>query len=154
MTLRTRLTDTLGRSPASPSLLVVTDSYVGSTLAADVDATGDVHLVTDRAGVAARTPDGVRTTVGDVTDGETLAAGAGAAVAVVALRRDRRALLVTQLLRTRFETGSLVVLLNDPQRRAAVADIATTVVCGTTCLSAALGAAVEQTLSESTSSHS
>ncbi|MDS0259683.1 hypothetical protein NDI56_09795 [Haloarcula sp. S1CR25-12] len=114
MTLRTRLTDTLARSPSAPSLLVVTDSNVGSTLAA----------------------------------------GAGAAVAVVALRRDRRASLVAQLLRTRFETGSLVVLLDDPQRREAVADIATTVVCGSTCLSAALGAAVEQTLSEPTSSHS
>lgn len=154
MTLRTHLTDTFARSPTAPSLLVVSDSHVGSTLAADADATADVHLVTDRASIAARTPDGVRTTVGDVTDGETLAAGAGAAVAVVALRRDRRALLVTQLLRTRFDTGSLIVLLNDPQRRDAVADIATAVVCASTSLSTELGAALEQTLPEPTESNS
>jgi len=36
MTLRTRLADTLARSSTTPSLLVVTDSYVGATFAADV----------------------------------------------------------------------------------------------------------------------
>ncbi|WP_262180340.1 NAD-binding protein [Haloarcula laminariae] len=153
MTLRTRLEGPLAGSPA-PSLLVVTDSYVGTTLAADYESVADVGLVTDSERVAKRAPDGVRTDVGDLTAPETLAAGSEATVAVVAVGRDRRALLVTQLLRTQFDIGSVVVLLNDPERHDVVDDVATHVVCGSSCLSGELGAALEQTLPEPSESHS
>ncbi|WP_324664072.1 NAD-binding protein [Haloarcula sediminis] len=155
MTLRTRLEDTLDRSPAAPSLLVVSDSHVGSTLATEFAATADTSLVADSERVAARTPDSVRTIAGDVTDRDTLAAAAvDGAVAVVALRRDRRALLVAQLLWTHADIRDCILLLNDPQRHDAVADVSTAVVCGSSCLSSALGDAVEQTLSEHTEPHS
>jgi len=154
MTLRNSLENTLARSSTAPALLVVTDSHVGSTLAADFDATVDVSLLTDRESVAAQAPDSVRTVIGDMTDNETLASVSSAAVAVVALRRDRQALLVTQLLRTRFGIESVVVLLNDPRRHEAVAELATDVVCRSTCLSVELRDAIEQTLPEPSSSHS
>jgi len=154
MTLQTRLAAAFASSPAPPSLLVVTDSYVGSTLAADFESVTDVALVTEDEGVAARAPDSVGTEVGDVAAPETLAAGAGASVAVVAVRLDRQALLVTQLLRARFDVDAVVVLLNDPERHDILADVATTVVCGSSCLSAELGDAVERTLPEPTESYS
>jgi len=148
MTLRTRLTDTLVRSSTTPSLLVVSDSHVGAALAADFDAETAVTLATDRDAVAAVAPDAVRTVVGDVTTLGTLGAADAdeATVAVLALGSDRRTLLVRQLLRTRFGVQDVVALLNDPKRRAALTDHATTVVCGSTCLADALGDAVERTL--------
>ena len=75
MTLRTRLEGALASSSA-PSLLVVTDSHVGSTLVADFESVVDVGLVTDSERVAKRAPDGVRTDVGDLTTPRTLAVGA------------------------------------------------------------------------------
>ncbi|PSP62371.1 potassium transporter [Halobacteriales archaeon QH_8_67_36] len=153
MTLRTRLEGALAGSSA-PSLLVVTDSYVGSTLVADFESVADVGLVTDSERVAERAPDGVRTDVGDLTTPRTLAVGAEATVAVVALGRDRQALLVTQLLRTQFDVGAVVVLLDDPERHDVVDDVATHVVCGSSCLSGELGDALEQALPEPSESHS
>ena len=152
MTLRTRLEDALADSSA-PSLLVVTDSYVGSTLVADFESVADVGLVTDSERVAERAPDGVRTDVDDLTTPGTLAVGAEATVAVVALGRDRQALLVTQLLRTRFDVGAVVVLLDDPERHD-VNDAATHVVCGSSRPSGELGDALERTLPEPSESHS
>jgi len=155
MTFRTRLTDTLARSAKAPSLLVVSDTHVGAALAEDFDAVADVTLVTDRDAVVTAAPDGVPTVVGDVTALDTLSrAASDGAVAVLALARDRRALLVRQLLRTRYGVDDVVVLLNDPARRTALSDPATTVVCGTTCLADALGDAVEGTLTEPTEPHS
>lgn len=151
MTLRTRLEDRLARSPAPPPLLVVSDSHVGSTLATEFATVADVTLLADSDSIASRAPDDVRTIVGDVTDRDTLAAADGG-VAVVALRRDRRALLVAQLLRT-HGVEDVVLLLNDPERHDAVAGVATAVVCASSCLSAALGDAVERTLPERAESH-
>lgn len=147
MKARTRLENTIDRSPEETSLLVVSDSHVGSLLAADIDSVR-THLITDSSTVALQTPDNVRKTVGNVTSAEILGAGAGATAAVVALQRDRQALLVAQLLRTRFEIDELLISVNDPQRREAFEDIATTIVCVSTCLSTELGDAVKQTLSE------
>ena len=48
----------------------------------------------------------------------------------------------------------LVVRINDTRRAEAFDGVATTVVCGSTCLSAELRAALEQTLPASTLSHS
>jgi len=114
MTLRTRLADKLADS--SPSLLVVSDSFVGSLLANDFDAKGDAHLVTDREGVASRVSDSVQTTVGNLTGPHTLGAAADADIAVIDLQQDRQTLLVAQLLRTRFDINSLVVVLNGRQK--------------------------------------
>jgi len=154
MTLRTRLPDRLTSESTAPSLLVVSDSRVGATLAADIDAI-DIHLVADCESDVARVPDAVRTTVGDVTTLETLATADAdeATAAVLALGSDRRALLVAQLLRTRFGVDDVVALLNDPERHDALTDTGVTVVCASSCLAAALGDAVQTTLSEP-SSHS
>jgi len=154
MTLRIPLADTLAQSVTAPALLVVTDGHVGSSLAADIGGDLDVRLVTERAAVADRTPDGVRTAVGDPTERETLAAVGDVDIAVVALRRDRQALLVAQLLRTRLGVESVVLLLNDPERHDVVEDVATTVVCASSCLSAELGAAIDRTLPDPVSSNS
>jgi len=152
MTLRTRLTDRLAHAPRSPSLLVVSDCYVGALLVDDLDGTADISLVTDLSRVAGRAPERVQTTVGDLTSVETLAGGADADVAVVVLKQDRRALLVSQLLRTKLDIDSLVVVLNDPRRHDLLDGIATDVVCRSTCLSAALSDALARTLPEHVSS--
>ncbi len=151
MTLRTRLLDRITGSSTTPSLLVISDSHAGVALTAGFDV-APVTLVTDRDTVATAAPDGVSTVVGDVTTHETLATAdaSEATVAVLALGRDRQTLLARQLLRTRFSVEDIVVLLNNPKRRAALNDAATTVVCGSTCLASALGDAVEQTLPEPT----
>ncbi|MFC7026528.1 potassium transporter [Halomicroarcula sp. GCM10025324] len=150
MTLRTSLRDALARTAGPPRLAVVSDWHVGAALATAYDSV-DVRLVTDHAGVAGQVPDGVRVTVGDLTAVDTLQGATDAAAAVVALRSDRRALLVTQLLRTQFDIDSVVVLLNDPQRRDAIADLASAVVCGSTCLATELQRTVETTLGEAES---
>ncbi|MFC7019272.1 MULTISPECIES: NAD-binding protein [Haloarcula] len=149
MTLRPSLRDALARTTGPPTLLVVSDCHVGSTLASAFDDGADVRLVTDHEGVAATVRDGVDVTVGDVTALRTLQAADGATAAVVALRRDRQAILVTQLLRAHFDVETVVVLLNDPERREAIEDIATAVVCGATSLATELQRAVETTLTGS-----
>lgn len=148
MTPRTTIRDTLAQDSGPPRLLIISDNHAGSVLAFEYDASADVSLVTDHEGVAGQVPDGVRVTVGDVTTLDVLQDAADATAAVVALRSDRRALLATQLLRTRFDVDPIVVLLNDPQRRSAIEDIATAVVCVSTCLSAELQQVVETTLPE------
>ena len=147
MAIRTQLKDTIDRSFAETSLLVVSDSYVGSLLASNIDAE-ETHLVTDTDRVAAQTRNSVRTTVGDVTAVETLNVVTDATVAVVALQRDRQTLLVAQLLRTQFEVDTIVILLNDPERREAFDHVATSIVCVSTCLSAELNNTLEQVLPE------
>ena len=148
MTRIRRLRETLARTAGPPSLLVVSDSHIGTTLAATLAADADIHLVTDREAVAGAAPDDVCVTVGDVTTLRTFGDVSDVTAAVVALGTDRQTLLLTQLLRTRSDIESLVVLLNDPTRRAAIADIASTVVCGSATLSAALQREVESILGE------
>ncbi|MBX0294321.1 NAD-binding protein [Haloarcula nitratireducens] len=146
MTLRTTLQDTLARTAGPPTLLVVSDSHAGPMLASAFEPTADVRLVTDHRSAAGQLLDGTQVTVGDVTSLETLADAVDADAAVVALRRDRRAVLVTQLLRTHFDLETVVAVLNDPQRREAVEDIATTVVCGSTLLATELRREIERSL--------
>ena len=147
MTIRTHSDDTIVRLSAETSLLVVSDSYVGALLTSDTDAEG-AHLVTDSDRVAARTPDSVRTTVGNVTAAETLDLVTDATVAVVALQRDQQTLLVTQLLRKQSEIDTIVILLNDPERREAFEHLANSIVCVPTCLSTELNNTLEQILPE------
>ncbi len=115
-------------------------------LASAFEPTADVRLVTDHRSAAGQSPDGVQVTVGDVTSLEALADAADADAAVVALRWDRQAVLITQLLRTRFDLETVIVVLNDPQRREAVEDIATTLVCGSTLLATELRREIETAL--------
>ncbi|MDT3437319.1 NAD-binding protein [Haloarcula sp. 1CSR25-25] len=147
MTIRTHSDDTTVRLSAETSLLVVSDSYVAALLASDTDAEG-AHLVTDSDRVAARTPDSVRTTVGNVTAAETLDSVTDAIVAVVALQRDQQTLLVTQLLRKQSEIDTIVILLNDPERREAFEHLANSIVCVPTYLSTELNNTLEQILPE------
>ena len=143
------LDDTLARTSGPPTVLIVSDSYLGSTLAAEFESR-DVRLVTNDSGVAAQAPDHVDTTVGDVTALETLEAAEGADAAIVGLTTDRKTLLVTQLLRTRFDPDATVVVLNNPERHDAMSDVATTVVSGPDCLSTALHRTIQPTPTEAT----
>ena len=152
MTLRTSLQNVLDGPVDSLSLLVVSDTHVGSELASKYASRTDVCLVTDRRRVAERPSENVETVVGDPTSPETLEATGDVTAAVVALRTDRQALLVTQLLRTNLNVESVVVLLNDPDRTDAIAETATAVVCRSTCLARALQQTVNSTLSISHSS--
>ncbi|MBB6645427.1 NAD-binding protein [Halobellus ruber] len=142
------LHDTLARTAGPPTVLIVSDSYLGPTLAAEFEPDDEVRLVTDDAAIAARTPDDVGTTVGDVTAVDTLDAGGDADAAIVGLRTDRETLLVTQLLRVRFDIETTVVVLNNPDRHDAMSDVATSVVFGPECLSAALRRTVRPTTAE------
>lgn len=51
----------------SPTLLVVSNSYVGPTTIAELDSTVDVHLATGDSDLAGKVPDTTPVTVGDVT---------------------------------------------------------------------------------------
>ena len=149
MTLRPSLRDMLARDTGPPRLLIISDSHVGSALASAFDTDVDARLVTDHEGVAETVRDDVDVTVGDLTALETLREADDATAAVVALRRDRQAILVTQLLRAHLDIEEIVVLLNDPQRREAIEDVAAAVVCGSTHLATELQRAVETTLPDS-----
>lgn len=140
--------DTLARTAGPPALFVVSDSYLGPALVAGFEPRDDTRLVTHDAAIAAQAPDDVDVTVGDVTAVDTLDGAAEAEVAVIALRTDRETLLVTQLLRTRFEVAETVVVLNNPERRDTLSDIATTVVSGPECLSAELRETLRPTAAE------
>jgi len=148
MTRTLSLRETLARAAGPPSLLVVSDSHVGSTLAESFTADADVRLVTDSASVARDAPGDVGVTVGDVTALRTFEDVSDTTAAVVALRTDRQTLLLTQLLRTHFDIDPLVVLLNDPSRREAIEGVASAVVCGSATLSTALQRQVELALTE------
>ena len=110
------LQDTFERTGGAPSVLVATDRFVGSSIAtrlserANVSAVSDAETVADRANVSAAT-------VGDVIDGETLAAANAedADLAIVALTCDRQTMLVAQLLRVRFGVDHVTVLVDDPE---------------------------------------
>ncbi|MFC6974196.1 NAD-binding protein [Halomicroarcula sp. GCM10025709] len=121
--------DRLSGERDRPSVLVVTDRFAGAVIAGELAATAAVGIVTDREPVADRAGD-VDATVGDPAAVETLAAASAADVAgaIVALRSDRRALLVAQLLRTRFGLDHVVVLVGDPALEDAFEGIATVTV--------------------------
>ncbi|ERH14052.1 MAG: K+ transport system, NAD-binding component [halophilic archaeon J07HB67] len=116
----------------------------------DAGRTGEpshVVLGDARSGVIARRlrADGHTTAVvsetdereGGVTDPTTLAdAGVGgAATVVVATRSDSRNLLVAQLVRANFDVTRLLVLVNDPDHTAALADAGHEPVCVTSAVS-------------------
>ena len=147
MTLQTTIRRTLARTPGPPTLLIVSDSHVGSTLAAEFESTASVTLVTDHHGVAGQAPDGVRVISGEVTDRETLGEAGDALAAVVALRADRRAVLATQLLRNALDIRDVVVLVNDPQRHEVFDNIGVATVCVSSHLSTELRQALETSLS-------
>jgi len=146
MSLRTTLSDALADTSDDGTLLVVSDSHVGSSLAAELASRTDVHLLTDHDGVAGQAPDAVQVTVGDLRSPETLATATGATAAVVALRRDRAAVLVTQLLRTHLGLEDIVTVINDPQRHDAFDGLARTTVCGSSVLAAELRRTAESVL--------
>ena len=139
----------LDRTAGPPALLVVSDSYLGPTLLSEIEPQDRMQLVTHDAGIAARAPDDVGVTVGDVTATDTLEAAADADAAVVSRRTDREALLVTQLLRTRFDIGEVLVVLNDPEHRDTLSDVATVIVSGPETLSTEL----RRTISTTTDPH-
>jgi Trk K+ transport system NAD-binding subunit len=142
------LSDALARTAGPPAVLVVSDSYLGSTLVSGFEPRDDVRLVTTDAAIAAQAPDDVDVTVGEVTAIDTLDGAATADVAVIGLRTDRKTLLVTQLLRTQFDLEEVVVVLNNPDRRDTLSAVATTVVSGPECLSAELRQTLPSTRAE------
>ena len=141
--------DTLARTAGPPALLVVSDSYLGPTLLSEIEPRDGTRLVTHDDGIAARAPDDVGVSVGDVTAVDTLEAAADVDAAVVSLRTDRETLLVTQLLRTRFDIEEVLVVLNDPEHRATLSDVATVIVSGPETISTEL----QRTISTATEPH-
>lgn len=131
-----------------PTILVVSDCHVGSTMVTQLAAHVDVRLVTDRTIVAQHAPDRVTVEVGDPISIDTLRAAKANEVdiGVVAMTADRRNLLTAQLLRTRFGVDDVTILLNDPQYRDAIDDVATRTICGSSVLASALRTAVESPL--------
>lgn len=148
MLAKMSLRDPPSKTNGPATILVVSDCHAGSTVAGQLAAHADVRLVTDRTSVARHAPDGVSVEVGDPTAIDMLrAAGADEAdTGVVAMTTDRRNLLATQLLRTRFGVDDVTILLNDPQYRDAIDDVATRTICGSSILASALRTAVESSL--------
>lgn len=130
----------LARTAGPPGLLIVSDWYLGSTLAAEFDSTDDVTLVASDELIAARAPDYITTVVGDVTMSTTLERADADAVdmAAIGVRADSETLLVAQLLKTRFGVETTVAVGQDPTRHDAISDVATAVVSGSDCLASAL----------------
>lgn len=129
MVSRQTLRDTLARGRGPPSVLVVTDRFVGAEIAGELTEIATVGVVTDAESVADRA-DGTTPTVGDVMAAETLAAAdaTDADGAVVALTCDRQTMLVAQLLRARFGVRQVTVLVDDPELCDAFDGIATATV--------------------------
>ncbi|QIO22132.1 NAD-binding protein [Haloarcula sp. JP-L23] len=144
---RQKLRDTLARERGPPSVLVVTDRFVGAEIAGELTAIATVGVVTDAESVANR-EDGTTPTVGDVTAVETLAAAdaTDADGAVVALTCDRRTMLVAQLLRARFGVSQVTVLVDDPDLCNSFDDIATATVSEAPVLAAETRRRFEPTL--------
>ena len=142
--LRTRVDDDID----PPSVLVISDSYVGSSVVTALKQTADTCLVTDQDGVAMRAPEGVRVVVGDEIRRALLndASADDADAAVISMRTDHSNLLMTQLLRTEFDTDRVVVLLNDTQCSPAFEDIASALVCRSSVLATELERTLETTL--------
>ncbi|MDS0277500.1 NAD-binding protein [Haloarcula pellucida] len=144
---RQTLRDTLARERGPPSVLVVTDRFVGAEIASELTAIATVGVVTDAESVANRA-DGATPTIGDVTAVETLAAAdaTDADGAVVALTCDRRTMLVAQLLRARFGVRQVTVLVDDPDLCATFDGIATATVSEAPVLAAETRRQFEPTL--------
>ncbi|KOX93932.1 potassium transporter [Haloarcula rubripromontorii] len=128
-----------------PSVLVISDRYVGSAVVTTLGRGTDVCLVTDHDGVAGQTPDDARVVVGDGRERAVLRdAGAQTTdIALISMQTDHGAFLVTQLLRTQFDVETVVVVLNDPQHRPAFESVGSEVVCGSQVLAAELERTVE-----------
>lgn len=144
----TRLRERVDDDVDPPSVLVISDCHVGSEVVRTLHRAANACLVTDHDGVAGQTPEDISVVVGDGRDGAVLRdAGAEQTdLALVSMRTDHCALLVTQLLRTRFDVETVVVVLNDPQNRAAFEPVASTVICGSRVLATELQGAVETAL--------
>jgi voltage-gated potassium channel Kch len=167
-TLRTMLAEPRSETAAGPTVLVVGDTYVASTVARALDAAVGVHLLTDDRGVAGHAdgvpvwlavdaePDPEAAEVerrdatslhpGEITDLAALdASGApDADVAVVAVGSDARSLLVARLLRTEFETAEVVSVVEDPRSE----ETFERVVPETVCVADLVAATVTETLDE------
>ena len=166
-TLRTMFAGQRSETAAGPTVLVVGDTYVASTVARALDAVG-VHLLTDDRGVAGHA-DGVPVWLavdaepdpeaagverrddtslhpGEITDLAALdASGApDADVAVIAVGSDARSLLVARLLRTEFETAEVVSVVEDPRSE----ETFERVVPETVCVADLVAATVTETLDE------
>lgn len=169
-TLRTMFAEPRSEDTAGPTVLVVGDTYVASTVARALADTVGVRLLTDDRSVASHAdglpvwltvdtepdPDGGvgdrdETTVhsGEITDLAALhASGApDADVAVVAVGSDARSLLVTQLLRTEFETADVVSVVEDPRSEETFEHVAPETVCVADLVAATVTETIDEQLS-------
>lgn len=169
MNLQSKLTEARTDSKDGPTVLVVGDNHVASTVALGLAGDTEVRVTTDDRCVATHaddlpvclatdsSPDDVEldrsgeTSVvyGDFPDADTLrAAGAEAAdVAVVAMQSDSGSLLATQLLRTEFDTTDVVTVVEDPRSEETFRDVAPQ----TVCVADLVASTVESTLDEHSS---
>lgn len=98
----------------------------------------DPHVVEAAAAL------GASTHVVDVTDGEALEAALAGSIpvelAIVTVEPDAAALLVGQLAKTKLDAETVVVLLDEPQNRAAFETAGMIPVCTTTAVADAVAA--------------
>lgn len=119
-----------------PDVFVLGGAHLGRAVARQLGAAGHAVGVVDETHDPSESPGGR----GDPADVAVLAeAGvADASTVVVATGRDRRNLLVAQLVRAHFDVPRVVVLSNDPDRLDPIADAGHDAVCATTALTEAL----------------
>lgn len=123
-----------------PVHCVLGGGHVGSAIAERLRADGHRVVVVDRSYRRGDVPG----FVGDPTDLGVLAEAGieGASTVVVAMRSDRRNLLVAQLVRSRFDVPRIIVFVNDPDRRSLFTEAGHEPFCATTALSEAVGEVV------------
>jgi Trk K+ transport system NAD-binding subunit len=123
-----------------PVRYVLGGGHVGAAIAERLRADGHRVVIVDRS----YRPGDVPGFVGDPTDLEVLSEArvGGASTVVVAMRSDRRNLLVAQLVRSRFDVPRIIVFVNDPDRCPLFTEAGHEPFCATTALSEALGEVV------------
>ncbi|MFB6252547.1 MAG: NAD-binding protein [Halobellus sp.] len=131
-------TDTADAAAATHYILG--GDHVGVAIAERLRTEGQRVVIVDEPSP----PEGIPGVTGDPAAAEVLAEAGieDASTVIVATSRDRRNLLIAQLVRVRFDVQRVLALVNDPSRRTAFADAGHEPLCVTTVLSEAVGEVV------------
>jgi Trk K+ transport system NAD-binding subunit len=123
-----------------PVYYVLGGGHAGVAIAERLRTDGHRVVTVDRS----YRPGDVPGFVGDPTDLSVLSETGieRASTVVVAMRSDRRNLLVAQLVRSRFDVPRIIGFVNDPDRRPLFTEAGHEPFCATTALSEALGGVV------------
>ena len=137
--IRARGSESFGDAE-EPVHYVLGGGHVGVAIAERLRADGHRNVTVDRS----YRPGDVPGFVGDPTDPDVLSEAGieRASTVVVAMRSDRRNLLVAQLVRSRFDVPRIIAFVDDPDRCPLFTDAGNEPFCATTALSEALGEVV------------